>query len=281
MKLLLFTLPAILPLTAHALSAASLSIPPPAVPMIPSIAPPITQPQTADIAANPWRIALDIGREPLANMPFKWARSGCRMPLVIPCDFQSDQRVIPRSETVSFTGPGGAVISPVQGGEWDVTKNNKEISFELNFPEYMERRDVWIEAGTTVKLIGTVYTQEELDRLDQEFYQARDQAWEIGGELNEIAKQKEAPKRWNEEEQAWEKRMDGVPSIFSQIQKRAKHWGAQAKQKRKANKRPSLNDLSEVGSMPGFDNNLFVQKQGIVIIGDSVAGRWWAEPIKK
>lgn len=204
------------------------------------------------------------------------------MPLVIPCDFQSDQKVIPQSDTVSFTGPNGAVVSPVEGGEWKISDNQQEIQLELTFPKYMERRDVWIDAGTTLTLLGRVYTKEELDRLDKEFYEARDEAWELGGELNEIAKQIEGPKKWNEEKQRWEKRTDGVPSIFSQMQKRVQLLGAQAKQKQKADQRPSLNDLSEGGAMPGFnERGLFIQKYGLIKIGNVVAGRWSAEPITK
>ena len=64
------------------------------------------------IVSSPWRVALDIGREPLARMPdFDWGRSGCRMPLVIPTDFSADNVLSPKSETVMFTGPNGAVVS--------------------------------------------------------------------------------------------------------------------------------------------------------------------------
>mmetsp|Transcript_7902 Transcript_7902/g.19059 ORF Transcript_7902/g.19059 Transcript_7902/m.19059 type:complete len:282 (+) Transcript_7902:101-946(+) len=278
MKLL--SILALLPVSAEALSAASLSFPTPPSAMTPSSAPRSTASQVDAVTANPWRLTLDIGREPLANMPFDWARSGCRMPMVIPCDFQSDKKLIPRADTVSFTGPNGAVVSPVQGEEWEISNNDKEIKCELTFPKYMERRDVWIDAGTTLTLLGSVYTKEELERLDQEFYEAREEAWELGGELNEIADQIEGPKKWNEEKQVWEKRMDGVPNIFSQMQKRVQHLGAQAKQKQKANQRPSLKDLSDGGTIPGFsEKGLFIQKHGLVKIGNVVAGRWSAEPI--
>ncbi|CAJ1924817.1 unnamed protein product [Cylindrotheca closterium] len=271
---------ALVPLSAEAFSAGSLSMPTPRSSMVPRGDSPSTDSQADAITANPWRLTLDIGREPLANMPFDWARSGCRMPLVIPCDFQSDNKLIPRAETVSFTGPNGAVVSPVRGGEWEVSNNDKEIKCELTFPKKMERRDVWIDAGTTLTLFGTVYTAEELERLNQEFYAAREEAWELGGELNEIADQIEGPKKWNEEKQVWENRMDGVPSIFSQMQKRVQHMAAQAKQKQKADQRPSLKDLSDGGTLPGFsERGFFIQKQGLVKIGNVVAGRWYAEPI--
>lgn len=273
----------LLPLTAESFSAAAGGLIPttPLPNMAPSSSPPLVDSNEEVITTfNSWRLSLDIGREPLANMPFEWARSGCRMPLVISCDFQSDQKLIPQAGTVSFTGPNGAVVSPVQGGEWKISNN--DFQCELTFPKYMERRDVWIDAGTTLTLLGTVYTKEELDRLDQEFYEAREVAWELGGELNEIAKKIEGPKQWNEEKQQWEKRTDGVPSIFSQMQKRVQHFRAQAKQKQKADQRPSPNDLSDGGSMPGFnERSLFIQKQGLIKIGNVVAGRWFAQPITK
>lgn len=208
------------------------------------------------------------------------------MPLVVPCDLQSDNRVVPRSESVSFTGPNGAVASPIRGGEWEMSSgdDNTELSLELAFPEYVERRDVWIDAGTVMSLRARAYTRDEIDRLDRDFYEAREEAWEIGTELNEIARKIDGPKQWNEEKQAWEKRTDGVPSLFSQIQKRLKHAAAQAKQQRKADLRPSLNDLSEVGSIPGVvasKGGVYIKKEGIVKIGNAVAGRWYAEPINK
>ncbi|KAL3933658.1 MAG: hypothetical protein SGBAC_010296 [Bacillariaceae sp.] len=282
----LFSILALLPVATEAFSDLSMPAPRGSMPPSSSASPSRNaqqqqQHQVDAITSNPWRLTLDIGREPLANMPFNWARSGCRMPMVIPCDFQSDQKLIPRSDTVSFTGPNGAVVSPVLGGEWKIS-NDKEFKCDLTFPKYMERRDVWIDADTTVTLLATVYTKEELDRLDQEFYEAREEAWELGGELNEIANQIEGPKKWNEEKQAWEHRMDGVPNLFSRMQKRAKHLAAQAKQQQKADARPGLNDLSEGGTIPGFsERGLFIQKQGLVKIGNVVAGRWSAEPITK
>ena len=90
-----------------------------------------------DIETAPWRVVLDIGREPLSTMPFDWARSGCRMPLVVPCDFTRDS-LQPQSDTVSFTGPGGAVIRPIQGGHVQL-KNDKELKFTLSFPETLAR----------------------------------------------------------------------------------------------------------------------------------------------
>ena len=72
----------------------------------------------------PWRVTLDIGRQPLANMPSDWARSGCRMPLVIPTDFTAENKIMPHSETVMFTGPEGAVIRPIIGEGWELSNDD-------------------------------------------------------------------------------------------------------------------------------------------------------------
>jgi len=230
----------------------------------------------------PWRVVLDIGREPLASMPFNWARSGCRLPLKIPLNFQSDNVVVPKTETVSFTGPGGAVVRPIQGGSWKLSNDQKQLSLSLTFPEAMERRDVWIDAETSVTLEGRVFTQKELDQLNQEFYEARDEAWALGEELNNINKIKYGPKKWNEEKQVWEKRTDSLPSIFVQGQKRMQLLAAQNLQKQKNEKRPNPNTLSERGSLPGIKGNVYIAKEGTIRLGTgnkAVMGKWYAEPI--
>lgn len=237
-------------------------------------------------SSTPWRLVLDIGREPLSSMPFDWARSGCRMPLVIPCDFQSDQTIQPQSDTVSFTGPDGAVISPIEGGTWKLSNNNKVISLSLTLPEKMERRDVYIPEGSTLTLEGTVFTKPELDNLNQAFYEARDKAWEIGGELNEMAQRQEAPKKWNEDKGQWEKRYP-TENIVTQLQKRVALWGAQTEQKKRNNQRPNPNTLSsDQGILPGLEHDVYIQKEGVIklrskdgAINDAVLGKWSAEPI--
>ena len=103
---------------------------------------------------------MDIGREPLARMPFDWARSGCRMPLVVPCGFEDNNLVIPQKDTLSFTGPEGANVKPIEGGKWKLSNDSKQISFGLNVPEKLTRRDVYIDAATKLSLTGRVYTQE-------------------------------------------------------------------------------------------------------------------------
>jgi hypothetical protein len=245
--------------------------------------------RTTTVTADPWRIVLDIGREPLATMPFDWARSGCRMPIVVPCDFRSDQLILPRSDSVSFTGPDGAVVRPVEGGTWQLA-NDKELSFTLKFPEAMARRDVWIDAGTTMTLQGVVYTKDEVDRLNDEFYTARDEAWKIGGELNDMARRKEAPKKWNQEKQQWEKRYEST-NVLELMQKQISYVKAQAVQQRKGGQRPNPKTLSDLGSLPGIESGIFMRKEGSIRIlnnnkssvgplgGSAVIGKWFAEPI--
>jgi hypothetical protein len=234
-------------------------------------------------------------------MPFDWARSGCRMPLKIHCDILASGEIVPQQDTVSFTGPNGAVVSPILGGNWELSSNknkkdNQEeeqqqqqsLTMTLEFPQQLQRRDVTIDAGTTVKLTTSLFSQRELDRLNQEFYEARDQVWELGGELNEMANQQGAPKKWNEETQQWEQRYKN-PNVLSQLSKRLSLMGAQAAQNLKSDRRPSPQSLSsERGSFPGMEDlgGVYIQKGGVVSIpggggwrGDAVIGTWSAEPI--
>ena len=242
---------------------------------------PITR--TTAKTACPWRVVLDIGREPLGatGMPFDWARSGSRMPLVIPCDFNSDQLVLPKSDTVSFTTQTGGVVKPVEGGSWSLSDDQTEFTMTVSFPEQMERNDVWIDAGTTMTLQAVVYTQDKMDELNQAFYDARETVWELGEELNNIARVKESPKKWNPETERWEKKQLGLSSLANQMQKRVQLLAAQAKQAQASNQRPSPNILSDRGSLPGMERQIYIQKQGVVKIGNSVVGKWSAEPIVK
>jgi len=242
----------------------------------------------------PWRVVLDIGREPLSTMPFDWARSGGRMPIVIPCNFEQRRKdegekdpstkfrlVLPRSDTVSFTGPDGAVVRPIAGGDWKLGRDEKELRFTLNFPEALERRDVRIGAGTTIECTGRVFTKTELDTLNEDFYESRRKAWEVGGELNEISGRQAAPKKWNFETQRWEKRYADAKPI-EWVQKRIKYAAAKAEQDRKNSRRPNQNALSGLGWLPGVEDPMFVSKdQGVVRRANDGAllGRWSMEPI--
>lgn len=230
--------------------------------------------------SSPWRVALDIGREPLARMPFDWARSGCRMPVVIPTDFSKSNTLKPHSDTVSCTGPEGAVIRPITGEKWELSKDETTLSFSYTFPEELKRRDVYIDAGTQLVMTGRVYTQKEFDRLNAEYYQAREELWEAGGELGDIYDRQSASKKWDEESKQWIKRYDNE-NPFKVAQKQLFYWGAQAKQGRKMAQRPDLNELSDRGNLPGVEGGVYVAKGGVVRAGMNgpVCGTWSAMPI--
>eukprot|EP00977_Amphora_coffeiformis_P019431 scaffold7227_cov160-Amphora_coffeaeformis.AAC.10 len=243
-------------------------------------------------ASAPWRVVLDIGREPLSSMPFDWARSGGRMPVKIPCDFQlatssSDDgkmRIVqPQSDTVSFTGPDGAVVRPIVSGNYKTSSKDsnhpQELAFDLTFPQELARRDVTIPAGTTVTCTARMYTQTELDALYQAFYDARDEAWRLGGELNDMMTIQGPPKVWNEEAGRWEKRSKSINPL-QWAQKRLAYTSAKAQQDQKNKARPDPNDLSERGPFPGIDDNVYVAKQGIAKTQNgAVIGRWSMEPM--
>ena len=254
-----------------------------------------TGPQQSELISStephPWRVVLDIGREPLARMPFDWARSGCRMPLAIPCDIstkttastgEEEYLVLPKADTVTFTGPDGAVVKPVVGGTWQTSDDRKEIFMSFTFPETLQRRDVSIEAGTIVELTGRMYTQEELDQLNQAYYDARENVWQLGGDLNDISRRQGAAKKWNEEKGVWEKpKSDENP--FTMMQQRMKYMAAKAQQDQKNAARPDANSISNRGNLPGLDNGAYILKGGVVRQGKNgpVMGTWQAEPITK
>jgi len=232
----------------------------------------------------PWRIVLDIGREPLSRMPFDWARSGCRMPLVVPCDFvrtdDNSNLVLPQLRTVSFTGVEGAVVKPVEGGEWRLSSNCKELSFSLVMPETLSRRDVSIEGGTVLELSGRVYSQGELERLNEEYYKSREAVWSVGGELNDILDRQGAAKKWNEEKGEWEKRYPKENPVKLAV-KQLRYWGAKMKENEKMSQRPDLNAISDRGCLPGVERGVYVAKEGVVrsSINGAVMGTWFAQPI--
>lgn len=237
---------------------------------------------TSDISVgSPWRLALDIGREPLARMPFDWSRSGCRMPLVIPTDFMpASNELVPHSDTVSFTGPEGAVVRPISGEKWELSKDEKTITLSYTLSEEMNRRDVYLEAGTQLFLTGRVYTKREFDSLNQEYYQAREELWKAGGEIGDIYDRQEASKKWDEESGQWVKRYENE-NPFKIAQKQLLYWGAKAKQGQKMAQRPDLNEMSDRGSLPGVDGGVYIAKGGAVKVGENgpVCGTWSAKPI--
>jgi hypothetical protein len=251
---------------------------------MPSLAP---SNNNLDVAATPisasWRVVLDIGREPLSTMPFAWARSGGRMPLKIPCDFVQTEKgetyVQPQSDTVSMTGPSGAVTRPIVGGSFVTKSNDQELEFALTFPETLMRNDVSIPAGTTIQCTGRIYTQSEFDRLYQAFYNARDKAWELGGQLNAMTKVEGPPKKWNEELQRWENRNKSVNPL-EWAKTRLAYAQAKALQNRHNEERPDPKDLSDRGFLPGVEGKVYVAKEGLARTQTgAVIGRWSMEPV--
>ena len=219
------------------------------------------------------------------------------MPVKIPCDFQlvstsstdhgnmKKKIVQPQSDTVSFTGPDGAVFRPVLPGKYRTNSkdgnnnNHQELSFDLTFPQELARRDVTIPAGTTITSTARMYTQTELDALYRAFYSARDEAWRLGGELNDMMTIQGPPKVWNEDAGRWEKQSKSINPL-QWAQKRIAYASAKAKQDQKNNARPDPNDLSERGSFPGIDDNVYMAKQGIAKTQNgAVIGQWSMEPM--
>jgi len=123
-----------------------------------------------------------------------------------------------------------------------------------------------------------------IQELNNRFYEAREETWKMGKELNDISRRKDAAKKWNHEKNKWEKRYDDEP-ILSQIGKRMKLMSAQAESKKKNAERPNPKTLSlESGPFPGFNSNVFIQKEGVIKIkgkgwSDAIIGTWSAEPI--
>ena len=226
-----------------------------------------------------WRVALNIGREPLTTMPRSWASSGARFPLVMQCNFTDDGRVASISGDVRYTVTEGEMIKPVQAGTWTISKNNRDISFSLIFPETMIRNGVEILSQSEIICEGLLYTKTDLKALDQDFYNARSVTDDINAQVKETKRKREAPKKWNFETKKWEKRYKDESSIVS-ISKKMKQLAAGVVEKRQSNQRPNPSDLSiEPGQFPGVDCDVFMGKGGKVKIKGAVVGTWGAEPI--
>jgi hypothetical protein len=234
---------------------------------------------------GPWRIALSIGREPLTSMPLDWAASGCRLPLTIKCDFHNENgnEVVPQQETCRFTGPDGEVVKPIEKGSWSLSNNNRNLKFSLKFPQDLVRRDVVLNAGTEIFCEGLVYSTNELKKMNDKFYESRENTWKAGAELNDVNRRKEAPKKWNEEKGAWERRYGDEP-LLSQLGKQLNLMNVKRQSELSNADRPNPKTLSlDSGPFPGFDSDVFIQQAGIIKIKrgwrDAVIGMWWAEPI--
>ena len=202
------------------------------------------------------------------------------MPLVVPCDFDAKNLVIPQKDTLSFTGPDGANVRPIEGGRWKLSNDSKQLSFTLNVPERLTRRDVSIDANTELSLTGRVYTQAEMDRLNADYYEAREELWSAGGEMADVYDRANASKKWNEETKRWEKRYVRENPL-SLARKQLTYWGAKVKQGQTLSQRPDINTLSDKGKLPGEDNGVYMAKGGVVRVGENgpVCGTWSAQPI--
>ena len=262
-----------------------------------------------------WRVAMDIGREARTGngMPSDWAASGCRIPVKVQCDFvafpedissnDGEGDVVTLVDNVRFTGPDGEVVYPVQGGTWKTVAQQqcgggvRDISFTLNFPETLVRRDATLPSGT-VRCQGRLYSEGALQTMNDRFYEARGTKWDAAKEVNDINQKKEAPKKWNPQTEQWEKRYQDE-GLVSQMTKLASLASAQRAEQKILDQRPNPNkDLSlDCGPFPGISDvengeegnvyfhrsgTVFLQKKGIFgVIGGSevVIGTWSAEPI--
>ena len=272
-----------------------------------------------------WRIAMNIGREPETNgmVSSDWASSGCRLPVIAQCDFQQQTQsndnkkktttgiVVPLTNDIRYTGPDGEIIKPIQGGEWTLNKNNNdsnsnknELSFYLNFPEELIRRDVIINAGSILRLDGIMYSTKQLKEMNTNFYQARDQKWDAGEELNNIEKRRTAPLKWNPSQNNWEKQSFPEDTILVRLQKETNLKRAEQKIEDINKERPNPKDISlDCGPFPGIgidddgdgDGDVYFRKKGKVFLQSGsdggrfglpwsnnkqcVIGTWSAEPI--
>ncbi len=232
---------------------------------------------------------MSIGREPGTGMPNEWASSGCRLPVVVQCDFRQEERrtsdqknvVIPLTGDVRFTGPDGEVVKRVEEGEWSLT-DNRDLSFTLSFPEKLVRRDVTLEG--IVRLEGLLYSVGDLKDMDEKFYEARNDKWDAGEELNDVDRRRDAPKKWNPNTNQWEKRYEDE-GFLSKLGKRVNLLIAERSERKVNRDRPMPKELSlDCGPFPGVEGDVYFRKGGKVLLKtgflrELVIGTWSAEPI--
>jgi hypothetical protein len=236
-----------------------------------------------------WRIAMNIGREPGTGMPTEWASSGCRLPVVVQCDFRQGDGdgnknknvVVPLTGDVRFTGPDGQVVKPVEGGEWSLV-NDRELSLTLAFPEELVRRDVTLDG--TVRLEGLLYSVEGLKNMNDQYYEARNDRWDAGEKLNDVDRRRDAPRKWNPNAKQWEKRYENE-GFISRLGKRANLLLAERKENKVNLDRPNPKDISlDCGPFPGVKGDVHFRKEGKVLLKqgflkECLIGTWSAEPI--
>lgn len=235
-----------------------------------------------------WRIAMNIGREPeTTGMPKEWASSGCRLPVVVKCDFQpggegrQKNTVALLDDKVRFTGPDGEVVKPVEPGEWSLS-NEREISFTVSFPEELVRRDVTLEG--TLRLEGLMYSETDLKRMNARFKEARDSTVDAGELFDSIKERQDAPRKWNDDTNQWEKRYEDE-GILSTLGKRTNKFFAERKERKVNAERPILKDLAlGCGPFPGVEGDVYFKREGQVMLKrgflrECRIGTWCAEPI--
>jgi hypothetical protein len=189
--------------------------------------------------------------------------------------------VVPITGDVRFTGPDGEVVRPVESGEWELA-DGRDLSFTLAFPEKLVRRDVTLDG--TVRLEGLLYSVDQLKNMDEEFYAARDGRWDAGEALNDVDRQRNAPKKWNPSTNQWEKRYEDE-GFLSQLGKQVNLLIAERKERKVNTERPMPKDLSlDCGPFPGVKGDVYFRKGGKVLLKagflrEYVIGTWSAEPI--
>lgn len=232
--------------------------------------------------ASPWRVALNFGRE--SSTPFwnSWANSGARLPIIVPCDFCSSNLVVPQSDTISYTDLDGAVPKAISGGEWSLDKKKHTLKFSLTLPDQIEKGDIFLSANTKLSIEGIIYSEDELQHLNQAFVDARSEEWKAAEVLDEIQKIRDAPKTWNEEKGVWEKVYYNEP-LSSLASKNLNLFQKTQERKRRDALRPSPKDLSlNSGNFPGFDRKVYLGATNGIIRDEKsgmVIGSWAAEPI--
>ena len=173
----------------------------------------------------------------------------------------ANQIVRPCSATVSYTDFGGAVIKPIQEGEWEL--QGKALRMWLDFPESFGRGDVQIPAGR-LYLQGELWTSEDLAIADQEYFQARSLAWRASEAVEEVERAKSAPKKWNSATSMWE-RQAPPDNAASLAVKQVEAARAEARRAELWRQRPEASELCAAeGSWPTIDGGMWLRRGGLI-----------------
>ena len=259
---------------------------------------------TATANSSGWRVALDIGRESFSTMPSSWAESGARFPLIVKFEFASNNddndndngngnTVSAISGDARYTASQGEIVVPIEPGTWTLSDSDddqkKNLSFSFHLPQTIERNGVQL-GPCTLTCQTVVYTVKDIDALNREFYRVRSITDEANAQLQEMKRKKEAPKKWDFEEEKWVQRYEDE-SILGTLSKRMEQFKAERQERGRSKIRPKPSDLSlESGAFPGIDCNVYIGKRGTIRMhGDGggffgsdrggVIGTFGAEPI--